>query len=385
MQGVRLNLGAGETNIPGFLPLDIKRGDCIYPLPYADGSVREIRASHVLEHFSHREVPAVLADWARALAPGGLLRVAVPDFQTIAEQYLAGNPWPTEGYVMGGHVDADDRHGALFDQEHLTGLLSQAGLLGVCRWESEIEDCAALPVSLNLQAVKPPERWPKVVGVMSVPRLGFTDMRACAAEALMPLGIAMRDVQGAYWGQCLTRGMESAIEAGAEHILTMDYDSVFTRRDVENLLSAAMRHPEADAIAPIQAHRSEGRQLFVAIDDDGKVITEVPREHFSRELVRVRTAHFGLTLLRVDALQRTPHPWFWGQPDSDGRWSDGRLDDDVWFWQQWGDAGNTAYIAPRVPIGHLELMVRWPDSNLGVTYRTPAEFREHGKPEGIWR
>ena len=59
-------------------------------MPYADESVDEIRASHVLEHFPQAQLPAVIADWVRALTKGGKLKIAVPDFAKIAEGYLKG-------------------------------------------------------------------------------------------------------------------------------------------------------------------------------------------------------------------------------------------------------------------------------------------------------
>lgn len=381
---IRLNLGSGDTEIAGFQSIDRRTGGEVFPLAYPDGFVDEIRASHVLEHFSHVEVPAVLADWVRALKPGGLLRVAVPDFQIVAEQYLAGAALPIEGYVMGGHVDANDHHGALFDTETLTAMLSACGLLGVSCWTSEIEDCAALPISLNLQGWKPPATWPRVQAVTSVPRLGFTAMRSCVHEALMPLGIGCRDVEGAFWGQCLTRGIEMSIDDGAEYVLTIDYDSVFTRRDVENLISAAHRHPEIDAFVPVQSHRAEARQLFTVADDTGAAVQEIDRDAFSHELLEIETGHFGLTLFRASAFARLQKPWLHAVPDPEGSWHDGRQDDDVTFWRQWRAAGLRAALCTRVAIGHLELLVRWPDRNMGVLHQSPHAFRQHGKPEGIW-
>lgn len=384
---VRLNLGAGETEIPGFMPVDRKRGQEVFPLAAPDGSVDEIRASHVLEHFSHREVPAVLADWARALKPGGLLRVAVPDFEQVARGYLGGRAQPTEGYVMGGHLDGDDRHGAIFDEESLIDLLRGAGLHGYTRWESEIQDCAALPVSLNLQAWKRPARWPRVAGVMSVPRLGFTDQRECVANACRPLNIPVRQFQGAFWGQCLTRGLEATLAEGApEFVLTLDYDTIFTAHDLEALLSAASRHPQADAVAALQVHRHEPRPLMTLRAEDGRTVSgDVPIEQFRPELVRCNSAHFGLTLLRASALRRCRKPWFWGQPDSAHGWGDGHIDDDTWFWRQWRESGLSLYVAMRVPVGHLELAVRWPDRRMSPIHQAPAAFWASGKPAGVWR
>jgi hypothetical protein len=60
------------------------------------------------------------------------------------------------------------------------------------------DDCAALPISLNLAGIKPFMREIGVSAVMSVPRLGFMDNFFCAFEALPPLRIKLRRYTGAY-------------------------------------------------------------------------------------------------------------------------------------------------------------------------------------------
>lgn len=382
---MRLDIGCGTAPVPGFQSWDRRDGREAYPLAVADGACDEIRASHVLEHFSHRQIAEVLADWARALKPGGLLRIAVPDFETISRAYLAGHQVPVEDYVMGSHTDANDHHGALFDFETLYDLLTNAGLVGITRWQSEQPDCAALPISLNLQAWKPLPIG-KVAAVMSMPRLGFSDNFFTAYQGLQPLGIQLTKTTGAFWGQCLERAIE---EICAKHqpdwILTLDYDTVFHRQDVMALYSALHRHPEVDALAPIQMGRKNGMPLFTIAGPDGHGIPNIEREALADEVVPVTTAHFGLTFLKASKLLELPHPWYWSKPDADGRWGDGRQDDDIYFWRHWAAAGNSVCLAPRVPVGHLELMVMWPDRSLAATYQHPSEWSEKGKPENVWR
>ena len=85
---VKLNLGGGEVEIPGYVNIDRKNGQEAYPLEYADESVDEIRASHLLEHFPHSKSVEVVREWARVLKPGGILKVAVPNFDYIIENYV---------------------------------------------------------------------------------------------------------------------------------------------------------------------------------------------------------------------------------------------------------------------------------------------------------
>jgi hypothetical protein len=84
------------------------------------------------------------------------------------------------------------------------------------------------------------------------------------------------------------------------------------------------------------------------------------------EAIKATTAHFGLTLLRVDALRTVPKPWFKAEPDASGEWGNDRLDDDIWFWHVWRKAGHTIYVDPEVRIGHLEVMVSEFDESMKV-------------------
>ena len=380
---MRLNLGAGDVPVDGYTSLDRKTGQEIYPLSYADDSVDEIRASHVLEHFSHTVIGNVLKEWSRVFKPGGLLKLAVPDYEVISRQYLAGADIPVQGYVMGGHVDDDDHHGTIFDYDELYRGLKAVGLIGIERWQSDIQDCAALPISLNLQAYKPPDKWPKVAAVMSVPRLGFMDNFFCSYQ-LPKLGIELRKHSGAFWGQCLTRAIEESLTDDPEYILTVDYDTIFTRDDVQSLMMLMMQHPEIDALAPLQASRTKATPLMT-IKQDGKNVSEVSYETFLPPTTQISTAHFGLTLIRTEKLKQLPRPWFAGTPADDGGWGDGRTDDDIHFWRQWEATGFSLHLANRVAVGHAELMIRWPGQDLQATYQHPSEFWSDGKPGGIWK
>ncbi len=225
---------------------------------------------------------------------------------------------------------------------------------------------------------------PKVRGVMSVPRLGFMDMFFCALSVLPKFGIDVRKTTGAFWGQCMERGIEQAIAEGCDYVLTLDYDSVFTADQLEQLLGLAV-HYDLDAIAPIQLGRKSAMPLFRLADADGQPVSQIERTAFSGDLVPALSAHFGLTLLKAEKFAALPKPWFIGRPDPSGRWGDDRVDDDVQFWHQWRAAGNSLHVASRVAIGHAELMVMFPDVNLEPLYQHPTTWWETKRaPEGSW-
>lgn len=169
---MKLNLGSGNCPLgDGWLNLDGKTGDSLYPLfkyqgdgkssGFDSGCAEEIRASHCLEHFSHHQTAAILQEWVRVLKPGGWLKIAVPDFDWILNTRNR-QAWDgkapdgiLESYLFGGQTDEDDFHKALFDTRKLERLLSDCGLINIKPWTSEIQDCASLPVSLNLMGQKP--------------------------------------------------------------------------------------------------------------------------------------------------------------------------------------------------------------------------------------
>jgi hypothetical protein len=43
------------------------------------------------------------------------------------------------------------------------------------------------------------------------------------------LGIPLQAFEGVYWAQCLERGFDKLISEGVDAILTIDYDTVYTR------------------------------------------------------------------------------------------------------------------------------------------------------------
>lgn len=384
---LKLDLGAGEISPPGYVPMGNAHGRPIYPLDAAAESVDCIRASHVLEHWPHGELADVLKDWVRALKPGGVLRIAVPDFAKVASGYLEGHVQPTESWLMGGQTDHDDFHRSLFDETRLKRLLSDAGLVLLRPWTSEIDDCAAYPISLNLEGSKPYVPELKVSGAMSVPRLGFTDNMFCALEAVLALHVKFRKHGGAFWGQSLTNVFERILEEDqADLILTVDYDSIFTPKHLATMIQLMMLHPEIDALAPVQSSRHLKSTLFTVKGGGGNEPL-VKRTDLAGDTFKVNTAHFGLTLIRTERLRALPKPWFHSVPSAAGEWhdGDGHIDEDIQFWRKWEAEGFNLHLAPRVAIGHAELVAKWPDINLETFHQSMSDWQNNGVPEGAWQ
>jgi predicted SAM-dependent methyltransferase len=94
--GLRLHLGCGASRAEGWLNIDIAGGDArlnlCWELPFADGSADSVYSAHTLEHLDfHTAAPRLLREIHRVLAPGGVVRLAVPDLGALARAYAAGD------------------------------------------------------------------------------------------------------------------------------------------------------------------------------------------------------------------------------------------------------------------------------------------------------
>lgn len=385
---LKLNLGAQGSFLPGFVNVDFITGQSCYPLAHEDGTVDEIYASHVLEHFSHRHTIAVLRDWVRVLKPDGKIRIAVPDFEKIIDPKVVPDFCMRTMYLMGGHVDKNDRHGQVFTAQSLATLMRFVGLEFIQGWESEIKDCAALPVSLNLGAIKRgfvKKENPAVVAVISQPRLTFADasnslhraLRMVANKAVFygkgkePILDDLIYSGGAFWEKSLTAGIKSAIHIGADYILFTDYDSTFTPEDALALIQILDDDLTVSAAFAVQASRHHDAAL-------------VQSEHvrYDTENTPVILGHFGLTVIRAEVFRDLPHPWFWSMPNPEtGEWDQqGHCDADITFWRILYEHGHKIVQANHVQAGHLVLCNKWM-TDKGVAYQPVEHYRAFGRPK----
>ena len=167
---MKLNLGAGDKPLDGYVNVDFKEGagidvvhDLRLPLPMVDGSAGEIYAKHIIEHFTRTEWPAILSDWVRVLASGGTLIIECPDMVRVAENIASnkyGLRWLVWNVAMFGEDGPGMRHQQGFDIPRLVSEMAAVGLT-VTRarnWHDDYPehiDDRSWHYNLRIEAVKP--------------------------------------------------------------------------------------------------------------------------------------------------------------------------------------------------------------------------------------
>lgn len=176
-KGLKLHIGCGPGRLPGWVNIDVDPAplavNVLWGLPLPDGCATRVFVSHLLEHlYFPRDVQFFLADLRRVLAPGGVVRIVVPDAEQCIAAYASDDRsffagrretwswWPENttrlqdflAYVGAGPEPAHhfEAHKYGYDFETLCRVLGEAGFDGVRRSShmgSEIEDLRVDDVS----------------------------------------------------------------------------------------------------------------------------------------------------------------------------------------------------------------------------------------------
>lgn len=342
-------------------------------LPYEDGSCDAIEVKEGLVRFVGDAATEAVARWTAKLREGGELRVSVPDFDRAVDAYKNGTSHEIEPIVCG----KTGEHGSLWNRTKLIETMRKAGLDEPQTWPAGEDQWHVGVSATKLPAI---HELRNVEALISMPRLAWTENMFCAIGALIPLKINITKHTGAFWGQCLSRLLAEAIKKPqCEWVLTLDYDTIFQKEDVVALYRLATSR-NLDAVAAMQIGRERQTVLITCEDAEGNPRTSLTLEEVQSPAIEVATAHFGLTLIRADALRNLSKPWFHGQPAPDGTWGEGRVDDDIQFWRQWKRSGYKVWQANRVKIGHMQVMISWPDERFAARHQYHNEYVNSGKP-----
>lgn len=151
-----IHLGCGNALLPGWINLDcyppprlkdieVMTLDMRGGLPFADGSVAAVFSEHFFEHLPFETIRSILIpEIRRVLAPGGSIRIGVPNGEYFVDQYLAyragaqdtlfeqhrGGKTPM---TMFNEIAHGFGHFFVYDFETLASVLRAAGLVNVVR------------------------------------------------------------------------------------------------------------------------------------------------------------------------------------------------------------------------------------------------------------
>lgn len=152
----KLQLGAGDSNAPGWLNSDFEPErnqvflDVTERFPLPDSSIHYIFSEHLIEHVPYEAGLAMLRECHRVLAPGGRIRTVTPNLGKFARLLTAESPddesrafmdakvrfhqWPVTpvpaAFIFNRQV-RDWGHQFLYDAPTLRHSLEQAGFRNI--------------------------------------------------------------------------------------------------------------------------------------------------------------------------------------------------------------------------------------------------------------
>jgi predicted SAM-dependent methyltransferase len=182
---MRLHLGCGKRHIPGFVHVDlddfphIEHRCSIETLPmFGNDTADLIYCSHAFPYIDRVRAIETLIEWRRVLRPGGMLRLAVSDFEALVQVYQRTGDLnqilgPLFGRITIRTAEGSTilYHHSVYDYKSLEALLLDAGFQGVRRYDwretihRDYDDFSrayklgtveepGLLISLNVEAVK---------------------------------------------------------------------------------------------------------------------------------------------------------------------------------------------------------------------------------------
>lgn len=132
-------------------PREVIRRDLTKPFEWEDDSARAIYSSHMVEHLERAEARRLLEECLRVLAPGGVLRLVLPDAQAGVLEYLrqkeAGNARAADEFMGLFYTSYSEMprlqrlafgflhrpHQWMYDIDSMEALLAEVGYTRMCK------------------------------------------------------------------------------------------------------------------------------------------------------------------------------------------------------------------------------------------------------------
>ncbi len=104
----KLQVGCGIYRLEGWLNTDLvtnyRTGNPIYldvgkPFPMPDSSFDYVYSEHTVEHLTYPQATNILKECFRIMKPGGIIRIATPNLQFLADLYLHPKKEINKAYI----------------------------------------------------------------------------------------------------------------------------------------------------------------------------------------------------------------------------------------------------------------------------------------------
>jgi predicted SAM-dependent methyltransferase len=144
---IKVNIGCGWRDFgPDWVHVDggdydhlDYQTDALHNLNFFQNSTVDlIYSSHVIDYYDQEEIKSVLKEWRRVLKPGGILRVAVPDFEVLS--YLYSTKQVKLCQIIGplyGKMKMQNKnifHKTVYNFESLKSVLESAKFYNISRY-----------------------------------------------------------------------------------------------------------------------------------------------------------------------------------------------------------------------------------------------------------
>ena len=141
---MKLHLGCGKLYLDGYINIDIDspnadiKADIVNLDFINDKRIDEIYICHVLEHITRGKTINLFLEWNRLLKKEGVLRISVPNFQSIVDIYQKNkNMAELIGLINGGQTNKYDVHYICYDYKILKEILLATGFYDVQYYDCE--------------------------------------------------------------------------------------------------------------------------------------------------------------------------------------------------------------------------------------------------------
>ena len=155
-----LDMGCGESPKKGDIGLDVRKTTSVdvvadaRMLPFKHESFDHVYSSHLIEHFSHREVRSVLVEWVRVLKRKGIIEIRCPDLRARAFLLFLNPTWQNVRNIYGGQGYVGNYHKCGFSYRLLKSLLESCGIRGIKRIVKGYKGIPFIPDCLHVRGVK---------------------------------------------------------------------------------------------------------------------------------------------------------------------------------------------------------------------------------------